>query len=382
MDTEIDWRREIDASFGSGTDAPVGAYVAAGHRAVRRRRATLALAGVATAAVVAGTAWAVAPSAGGDPSRSDAPVATDPSGRASTEGTTDAMPWTEDGPPAALRGDSFAIRPGAVVHERRDDLFPGKAGDSVALDISYGGERWWMTLEWDGGGASTASVKSTEGLYDTFDAFVAAEVQAGGMTSEPGTERDLYDAGLVKWQGDELLTWPGVTVVRRVEDPVRGADSLGLVLREKGVTTWMLITRDGTGQSTSSTKESESGAATFDQWLAEFVALAESDLAQGSGQPDGPQQPVELAADGTVRAALPGVEVLGQQADPDLRAYGTEAAGASSALAQFEWKGARWFAFLLDDQVTVVAQQKAGGATTLPEFEAFLANRADEGGMR
>lgn len=38
MDAEIDWQRELDSSFGTGRDVPAGHYVAAGHRAVRRRR--------------------------------------------------------------------------------------------------------------------------------------------------------------------------------------------------------------------------------------------------------------------------------------------------------------------------------------------------------
>ena len=35
----IDWRRELDDSFGDGPDADLGHYLEAGHRAVRRRRA-------------------------------------------------------------------------------------------------------------------------------------------------------------------------------------------------------------------------------------------------------------------------------------------------------------------------------------------------------
>ena len=37
MDTEIDWQRELDGSFGTGEDVPVGHYVFVGHHAVRRR---------------------------------------------------------------------------------------------------------------------------------------------------------------------------------------------------------------------------------------------------------------------------------------------------------------------------------------------------------
>ncbi|WP_224280137.1 hypothetical protein [Nocardioides lacusdianchii] len=73
MDTEIDWQRELDSSFGSGADVPAGHYVAAGHRAVRRRRA-VSVAIVVAMTVGAGAAWG----GPGTTPRGDAPVATQP----------------------------------------------------------------------------------------------------------------------------------------------------------------------------------------------------------------------------------------------------------------------------------------------------------------
>ena len=49
MDTEIDWREELDSSFGEGPDADLAHYLEAGHRAARRRRAAVTVAGVAAA---------------------------------------------------------------------------------------------------------------------------------------------------------------------------------------------------------------------------------------------------------------------------------------------------------------------------------------------
>ena len=60
MSTDIDWQHELDSSFGTGDDVPVGHYVAVGHAAVRRRRAAVAAAGVA-AAIVVGTPVGRAP---------------------------------------------------------------------------------------------------------------------------------------------------------------------------------------------------------------------------------------------------------------------------------------------------------------------------------
>lgn len=367
MTTQIDWQHEIDSAFGSGDDQPVGHYVAAGQRAVRRRHRVAFVGALAAAAVVAGVVWGVAPGSG--PTRSEAPpVATDPGVTAG--GAADAWPADE---PARFSGDGVEVRDGAVVHDRRDDLYPGKGTSSAALDVSYGDERWWVSIEWDGAGAASNAVRSDEGLFPSFDAFVADKVRGGGMIYRPESpERgaDVWLGGLVQWDDQELTARTGVEVVRTVQDPVGDGASIGVVLAKDGTTTWMLVT-DG-GASASWIEETGSGWATFEEWLADQVAMA------GGGEA---QQPVRLDG-GSVVAALPGVTVLDQQADPDLAAYGSAAAGSRSAVATIEWKDRRWFVLVIDDSVTTVAADKAGGATTLDEFVAFMADRADEGGMR
>lgn len=377
MTTQIDWQRELDASFGSGDDVPVGHYVAAGHTAVRRRRAVGAAAGVA-AAIVVGTTWALAP---GDAPRSDrAPVATEPSATASPSSPTSdpepatSLPWRKGEPPARALPGGLEIRPGAVVHERRDALYPGKDTESAALDISFQGERWWLVLEWKKGGSSMSSSRPEDGFADSFDAFVRAEVATGGMTSVPADDVPGMAGGLATWHGGDLEAAPGVSVVRQVEDPVPGDDSLGAVLRSEGRTTWTLFTQGGNASSWE--LEADSGWLTFDQWLADQVAMQ-------TGSPG--VRLVRLAADGTVTPTAPSVEVLAQQADPDLPAYGTDEAGAS-AVALLEWQGGRWFVLVVrfprEVAVTTVAASKAGGAETLEQFVAFVADQADEGGMR
>jgi hypothetical protein len=73
MDTEIDWQRELDSSFGTGEDVEVARYVASGHRAVRRRRGVTAALVTASLVIAGGAVWATSP---GSTPRSDAPVAT------------------------------------------------------------------------------------------------------------------------------------------------------------------------------------------------------------------------------------------------------------------------------------------------------------------
>jgi hypothetical protein len=385
MATQIDWRRELDASFGSGDDLPVGHYVAAGHTAVRRRRAAVVAAGVA-ASIVVGTSWALAP---GDAPRSDrAPVATEPTASASESASATAspsspaaapepassFPWRKGEPPARALPGRLEIRPGAVVHERRDDLYPGKDTESAALDISFRGERWWLVLEWKKGGSSMSSSRPEDGFAESFDAFVRAEVATGGMTSVPADDVPGMAGGLATWHGGELEPAPGVTVVRRAEDPVPGDDSLGLVLRSEGRTTWALFTQGGNASTWE--LETDSGWLTFDQWLADQVAVQ-------TGSPG--MRLVRLAADGTVSGVAPSVEVLEQQADPDLPAYGTDTASAS-AVALLDWQGERWFVLAVqlprEVAVTTFAASKTGGAETLDEFVAFVADQADEGGLR
>jgi hypothetical protein len=378
MDTEIDWQRELDASFGSAPDVAAGHYVTAGRRAVRRRRATMAAAGVA-ASIVVGTTWALAP---GDAPRSDrAPVATEPSATASPSSPASdpepaaSLPWRKGEPPARALPGGLEIRPGAVVHERRDALYPGKDTESAALDISYRGERWWLVLEWDKGGSGMSSSRPEDGFAESFDAFVRAEVADGGMTSVPVDDVPGMAGGLATWHGGNLEAAPGVSVVRQVEDPVPGDDSLGLVLRSEGRTTWALFTQGGNASTWE--LETDSGWLTFDQWLADQVAVQ-------TGSPG--VRLVELAADGTVSAAAPSVEVLDQQADPDLPAYGTDSA-RTSAVALLDWQGERWFVLAVrfprqEVAVTTVAASKAGGAETLEQFVAFVADQADEGGLR
>jgi hypothetical protein len=379
MSTDIDWQRELDSSFGTGADVPVGHYVDVGHRAVRRRRLTAVVVGLGAAAVVAGTAWAAAP--GSAPRTGGLPVATEPPPSASASATPSAkparvreLPWRKGDPPARALPGGLEIRPGAVVHERRDDLYPGKDTESAALDISFQGSRWWLVLEWGKGASSMSSSRPEDGFSDSFDAFVRGEVATGGMTSVPADDVPGMAGGLVTWHGGTLEAAPGVSVVRKVEDPVPGDDSLGLVLRSEGRTTWVLLTQGGDASSWE--LETDSGWLTFDQWLADQVAVQ-------TGSPG--VRLVKLAADGTVSATAPSVEVLDQQADPDLPAYGTDAAGAS-AVALLDWQGERWFVlavrFPRDVAVTTVAASKAGGAETLDQFVAFVADQADEGGMR
>lgn len=379
MSTDIDWQHELDSSFGTGNDVEVARYIAAGHRAVRRRRLAAVGAGLGAAAVIAGVAWTTAP--GGTSRTSDLPVATpsptESPRTTSADGPLHDQPWGAGEPPARANPDGLEIRDGAVVHERRDDVYPGKTTQSAALDITHGGEQYWLVLEWDAGGSALSSTRPEDGLFDSFDAFIRAETAHGGMTSPTVDDPKYMYADLVNWSGGEPELRPGATVVQTVRDPIATKKaSIGLAVRYEGEVTWMLLVRNRNGWGARHEKAEASGWPTFDLWIAEQVALQTG--AAGL-------RLVEMDVDGTVSPALPGVEVLDQRADPDLAAYGTDAATVS-AVALVDWRDERWFvlALLHPDQDTVItfAAAKTDGAETIDEFITFAESRADDGGMR
>jgi hypothetical protein len=381
VSTDVDWRTEIDSSVEHLPDRPPAEYVAAGRRAVRRRRLVAAVVGGLTAVVV-GVGWAA--TSGGPAHRSGPPIANDsqPSRSSGTEESRTDLPWDPRGAPARVSSDNeLQIREGAIVHERRDDLYPGKDTDSVALDLTYKGKRWWVALEWGEGGATTS--QSPAGEYqNSFDDFVADATAGGGMTSVPedkNEERYPY-AGIVNFTStDGLVVRDGAEVVRRVDDPLGRepeGSSVGLVVEYAGKTTWMLLDTSHGGGSGTTEDAAESGWPTFDLWLADDVAL------QNGGHR---LTLATFADDGTLRPGEDGVQILDQQANPDLPAYVGDTATASG-VAMLRWRGETWFVLAVrfphEDVITTAAASKADGADDIGSFIDVARDRADEGGFQ
>lgn len=61
MNTQIDWRGELDSSFGDGTDRPPADFLVPARAALRRRRTAMGAAVLASVIVVGGIGWAFAP---------------------------------------------------------------------------------------------------------------------------------------------------------------------------------------------------------------------------------------------------------------------------------------------------------------------------------
>lgn len=385
MTTQIDWQGALERAIEPIPDRATGEYVAAGHRAARRRRTTVAVAGLASAVVLGGVAWAVVP--GGGPARTESTVASQGPSPTATEAPDAQLsegPWPADAPPVrAIPGIGLQIRPGSVVHERRDDLYSGKDTESAALDVTYAQRRWWVVIEWNDSGSNVQSA-DPESAGGTFASYVAEAVGDGGMFQMPADPvQDQFPlAGLAAWSSDGLELRDGVTLVRRVDDPhglEPPATSLGLVLEHRGTTTWVSAIREGSGTSISSMDAADSGWLTFDQWLAEEVALQ-------AGEPG--LRLVTMDEGGDLRAHEPGVEIvdtLDTLGEPDLADYVGRSA-AASAVAELTWRGATWFVLVVrdrgQDHLTTVAADKAGGVASIDEFLDHMRRAVEGGGMR
>lgn len=194
MDTEIDWQRELDGSFGAGPDVPVGHYVDAGRRAVRRRRVAAVV--VAATLVVAGsTAWAVSP--GGAP-QGDAPVASN--GPSPTQGeAVDKQAGRERrmqrleelrrsadaridfrGNPAVLADGGLALSPrtDAVLQRVPNPMgYTAEQGRSLAIRVMHEGRERYslMTLVDNGTSSSTSTVDATGDFAGWLDGAVRTQ---------------------------------------------------------------------------------------------------------------------------------------------------------------------------------------------------------------
>ena len=132
-------QEELERSFGDGPPlTPVEVRVAAGRRALVRRRAATGVAGLAVAALLAAGWYAVVP---GEPRGTGQP-ATDPTPSTTQSPTADPTekPW-EPGTLIRYVDGTLQVRPGVTVHEHITnpyDLDPPALSD--ALDVTWKGK--------------------------------------------------------------------------------------------------------------------------------------------------------------------------------------------------------------------------------------------------
>lgn len=252
MSTQIDWREELDSSFGRAPDLPAAQYVVAGRRAVRRRRIAAA-AVAATFAVIGGAACAT--SLGAAP-RGDAPIATH--GPAPTEGTdrradreTERKTQLRDlararervdflGNPAALTQEEMVLAPrtGAVLQRVRNPMgYTGKQGWSLAIRAMYEGrEQYSLMAYFSDGGTSTSTVDATGDFAGWLEAAVGSQrflddangVNAPSDRSNPDQWLQLGPEGEVEAAGPNVVLVEVRVDVDLGEDFARGTDRTGV----------------------------------------------------------------------------------------------------------------------------------------------------------
>ena len=219
-------QEKFERSVGDGPPLPpVEGHVAAGRRALRRRRVTSGIAGLAAVTVIATSWYAVSPSAptgsdrvAGNPTPSATPSAPETADATEepTTGATDA-PWQRGELIRYVDGE-LEVRPGVTVHERiRNPYGFEPPALSDALDVTWRGQRQWLMIEkrpLPRGIASSSSTPSNG--WASFADYVADQVDANGGSGWPDTFR-LDDQGRV-------VPTAGTRVANRTDDPQLGPE--------------------------------------------------------------------------------------------------------------------------------------------------------------
>lgn len=200
---------QIDAAIGAAPpDAPgLDPTLVLGRRALLRRRLTYGVGAAATALVVGGTAWAVAPGGGSD-AKDDTPFT----------GTSDspnaAEPWAVDEFVRVAADGTITVNPGAEVLERREIADQ----DAVAFHLRVpwrGGEEHYLVAQPETGLETSRSVPAgTQGLNLV---EWATEQLDEGAVLPPDYMWVRFD------EGSHLVALhEGVRIVEQIADPGLG----------------------------------------------------------------------------------------------------------------------------------------------------------------
>lgn len=283
----------LDRSFGDGPPLPpVASHVAAGRRALRRRRVATGITGLAVATVLATSWYAVSPGSatGSDrlaaeptPSAGRTPSVSPSAFESSTDPTrgVSGAPWPR-GELIRYVGGELEVRPGVTVHEHIHNPYGYEPpGFSAALDVTWRGTRQWLMIEKDPMTGATSSSSSTPSNgWAGFADYVADQVSVNGGSGWPDTF-ELAGRGRV-------VPTAGTRVLNRTDDPQLGPEfappgattgaAVVSVAGEEGsyFVVWRVI--DGT-LDVITTPPDDTVGATFD----ELLSSARAQYASGEG---------------------------------------------------------------------------------------------------
>lgn len=213
-------QEKIDRSFGDGPPLPpVGIHVAAGQRALGRRRLASGAAGLAAAAVLATGWYAVTP---GSPTAPDR-LAGDPTPSATASASEPPREPTPAPGESPWRGEliryvdgKLEVRPGVVVHDRiRNPYDYEPPGLSDALDVTWRGQRRWLLIEKRSQvSTSTSSSASPSNGWASFADYVSDQA---AIDNNSPTTFELDERG-------QVVPTAGTRVIDRTDDPQLGPD--------------------------------------------------------------------------------------------------------------------------------------------------------------
>ncbi len=214
-------QEQLDRSFGGGPPLPpVDSHVAAGRRALRRRRAVRSVTGVAAVAVLLTGGYAVSSGSGPHSVRgevTDTATASVPEPTETPSAEPTDLHWSRGELIRYVDGE-LVIRPGVTVHEHIGNPYgwkPPKLSDAV--DVTWRGKRQWLMIEKRPLPQGTSSSSSTPSNgWASFADYVADQVSLNGGSGWPDTFE--LDA-----QGQVVPT-PGTRVHNRTDDPQLGPD--------------------------------------------------------------------------------------------------------------------------------------------------------------
>jgi hypothetical protein len=212
-------QEQLDRSFGDGPPLPpVDSRVAAGRRALRRRRTVSSVTGIAAAAVLLAGGYAM--SSGSQPVRgeaTDSATASNPAPTKEPSAEPTDVRWSR-GELIRYVDGQLVVRPGVVVHEHIRNPYgwePPKLSD--ALDVTWRGQRQWLMIEkrpLPQGMTSSSSTPSNG--WASFADYVADQVGLNGGSGWPDTF-ELDPQG-------QVVPTAGTRVFNRTDDPQLGPD--------------------------------------------------------------------------------------------------------------------------------------------------------------
>ncbi len=239
MTNDIDWARELDASFGDGPQpAPATASLPAGRRALRRRRRLTGAGAAASVVALVGLGWWGVPAV---VDRADpAPYATtgDASATPDPTATPDADPTVKETSPASVQflgeaatyDDAGTLRFAkgwTEVSRVTNPMGYSKDGwDSVGLEVVKGDQRRFLLISLQDGGTSVFSNSATGSLEPWLAGKVALQrslddTNTGGTGGGTGSG-DVFEPVTMLPTG-RLVAGPGVRILAQDDTVDLGA---------------------------------------------------------------------------------------------------------------------------------------------------------------